>query len=107
MMIANSRITKYSSGEALAMLADMGYITTPRVIRNIEQELELPISRDATHQRIYTPEDVAQLAAILALQEAGLRLATIQRILIERDVDAISFHRERLRHALGILEELS
>ena len=41
-----------------------------------------------------------------ALQEAGLRLTTIHRILIERDVDVISFHRERLRHALSILEEL-
>ena len=88
------------------MLADMGYITTPRVIRNIEQELGLPISRDPQHQRIYTPQDVEQLAAILALQEAGLRLTTIHRILIERDVDVISFHRDRLRHALSILEEL-
>ncbi len=89
------------------MLADMGYITTPRVIRNIEQELGLPISRDPQHQRVYTPEDIEQLAAILALQEAGLRLTTIHRILIERDVDVISFHRDRLRHALGILEGLS
>ncbi len=106
MATGNGTMKGYTSGEALAMLADRGYITTPRVIRNVEQELGLPISRDAQHQRVYTEADVEQLEAILALQEAGLRLSTIARILLERDVDVISFHRDRLRHALDILERL-
>ncbi len=96
----------YSSGEALGVLADRGYITTPRVIRNIEDKLALPIRRDAQHQRVYTEVDIEQLANVIALQEAGLSLPTIYRVLIERDIDVLTFQSQRLDHAMSILQSL-
>lgn len=96
----------YSSSETLAILADRGYVTTPRVIRNIEDKVGLPIRRDPQHQRVYSEADVELLANIIALQEAGLSLPTIRRVLIERDVDAVAFQLDRLRHAITLLQRV-
>src|SRR5689334_17269708 len=105
----------YSTQEALAMLADRGYDTTARVLRNIEKQLDLHVQRAGANgndseeqgQRVYTSADLDLLERVLVLQKAGLHLVEIRAILIERDQYLLEFAANSLRRALDLLAEIA
>src|SRR5215217_7664182 len=101
----------YKTHEALAVLADRGVVTTARVLRNIEKQLDLHVQRDGVSDsesddqgvRLYTPADLDLLEKVLVLQKAGLHLVEIRAILIERDPYLLEFAANSLRRALDLL----
>ena len=104
----------YKTEKALAMLADRGVVTTARVLRNIEKQLDLHVQReggDADNDdqgvRLYTPDDLDLLEKVLVLQKAGLHLVEIRAILIEHDPYLLEFAANSLRRALDLLAELA
>src|SRR5689334_19801896 len=105
----------YSTQEALAVLADRGYDTTARVLRNIEKQLDLRVQRvgangaesDEAGDRRYTPADLELLERVLVLQKAGLHLVEIRAILVEHDPYLLEFHANSLRRALELLAEIA
>jgi hypothetical protein len=105
----------YSTQNALAYLADRGQMTTARVLRNIEKQLDLRVQRDGAPdsegddegKRVYTQADLELLERVLVLQRAGLHLVEIRAILIERDPYLLEFHLNSLRRALDLLSEIS
>ncbi len=107
--------TSYTTQEALAVLADRGYDTTARVLRNIEKQLDLRVQRvgasgaegDDQGQRLYTPDDLALLERVLVLQKAGLHLFEIHAILVEHDRYLLEFHANGLRRALDLLAQIA
>ena len=103
----------YSTQDALAVLADRGQMTTARVLRNIEKQLDLRVQRDGDGigddegKRMYTPADLDLLERVLMLQRAGLHLVEIRAILIDRDPYLLDFHANSLRRALDVLGMIS
>ncbi len=103
----------YSTQDALAVLADRGQMTTARVLRNIEKQLDLRVQRDGDGdgddegKRMYTPADLDLLERVLVLQRAGLHLVEIRAILIDRDPYLLDFHANSLRRALDVLGMIS
>lgn len=105
----------YTTQEALAMLADRGYDTTARVLRNIEKQLDLHVQRvsansadgDDQGQRLYAPADLELLERVLVLQKAGLHLVEIRAILVDHDYYMLEFHANSLRRALDLLTEIA
>src|SRR5262245_36763997 len=105
----------YTTQKALAVLADRGIVTTARVLRNIEKQLDLHVQRDSSSDsdsddqgvRLYTPADLDLLEKVLVLQKAGLHLVEIRAILIEHDPYLLEFAANSLRRALDLLAELA
>ena len=96
----------YLTQEALAYLADRGQDTTARVLRNIEQQLEIRMTRDDKGQRVYSPADLELLERVLVLQKAGLHLVEIRGIVVDHDHYMLEFHANSLRRALDLLEQI-
>ncbi|MGI8586739.1 MAG: hypothetical protein ACR2M0_03510 [Chloroflexia bacterium] len=104
----------YTTQEALEALADRGYDTTARVLRNIEKQLDLRVNRvgslgaedDEQGPRLYAPSDLELLERVLVLQKAGLHLVEIRAILVERDHYLLEFHAAGLRSALDLLTNI-
>ncbi len=90
-------------------------MTTARVLRNIEKQLDLRVQRDGAAdgeaddegKRQYTPADLDLLERVLVLQRAGLHLVEIRAILIDRDPYLLEFHANSLRRALELLGVIS
>ncbi len=97
------------------MLADRGYDTTARVLRNIEKQLDLHVQRvglngaddDDQGPRVYTPADLDLLERVLVLQKAGLHLVEIRAILVDHDRYLLEFHANSLRRALDLLATIA
>jgi MerR HTH family regulatory protein len=104
----------FTTQEALALLADRGHDTTARVLRNIEDKLDLHVQRvggtgaddDEQGPRLYTVADLDLLERVLVLQKAGLHLIEIRAILIEHDHYVLEFHANSLRRALDLLSTI-
>jgi DNA-binding transcriptional MerR regulator len=97
------------------MLADRGYDTTARVLRNIEKQLDLRVQRvgangsesDDGGERRYTAADLDLLERVLVLQKTGLHLIEIRAILVERDPYLLEFHANSLRRARDLLAAIA
>ena len=100
----------YTTQKALELLADRGYDTTARVLRHIEDKLDIHVQRDGLDDKansLYTESDIELLEQVLTLQKAGLRLVEIRAILLDRDYTLITFQADSLRNALTLLENLA
>ena len=107
---------EYRPQGALALRADPGHNTTARVLRNIEEKLDLHVQRervggngsedDEQGPRLYTEADLDLLERVLVLQKTGLHLIEIRAILIERDDYVLEFHANSLRRALDLLSTI-
>lgn len=80
-----------------AQLADMH----PQTLRNYEREGLIAPERSAGGNRMYSENDLAQLAVIADLTERGLNVAGIRMVLeLRAEIAALTAEVERLRSAL-------
>ena len=58
----------------------------PHVLRYWEEELELPIERDAQGKRCYTRKDVERLREIKFWKDKGMQLRAVKEILAQPEI---------------------